>query len=128
LSQEDKHGGKEIVGYWEEGLAIYTDGTREEHSSSSEVVQNDASDMVEIDNGATSSLETNETAVEFRVDTEGMWEEKCGDHMDSKQFGPMSVGGDIVFPQSKHLFGLPEHASSTQLKSTTGSGSYYKGP
>lgn len=28
--EEDRHGGKEIVGYWEDGLAIYADGTREE--------------------------------------------------------------------------------------------------
>jgi len=42
----------------------------------------------------------------------------------------MSVGMEIVFPQSAHLFGLPEHASSAQLKTTSGSDGhhYYKEP
>eukprot|EP00957_Ditylum_brightwellii_P026263 1986677-Ditylum_brightwellii.AAC.1 len=29
-TKDNKHGDKEIVGYWEDGLAIYADGTREE--------------------------------------------------------------------------------------------------
>lgn len=126
-SQEDKHGGKEIVGYWEDGLAIYADGTREEHTHVSQD-KNDASDTVKTNIGASSLAQNEMNAAEFQVDTEGMWEEKFGDHLDSKPFGPMSVGGDIVFPQSNHLFGLPEHASSTQLRPTTGNGSYYKEP
>jgi len=64
----------------------------------------------------------------FYFDTDGMWEEKFGPHTDSKPYGPMSVGADITFPASTHLFGLPEHASSTQLKGTTGVGSHYKEP
>ena len=28
--EEDRHGGKEVVNYWEDGLAIYADGTKEE--------------------------------------------------------------------------------------------------
>jgi alpha 1,3-glucosidase len=126
-SQEDKHGGKEIVGYWEDGLAIYADGTREEHAHHVSQGDIDVSETAQISNNE-SSFGKSKSDGEFQVDTEGMWEEKFGDHVDSKPFGPMSVGGDIVFPQSKHLFGLPEHASGTQLKSTTGNGSYYKEP
>ena len=62
------------------------------------------------------------------LDSEGMWEEEFQKHVDSKPFGPMSVGADIIFPQSKHLFGLPEHASSTQLKTTHGDGAHYTDP
>ena len=63
-------------------------------------------------------------------DTDGMWEEKFGDHSDSKPFGPMSVGMELTFPASNHLFVLPEHASSTQLKTTAGNDGhhYYKEP
>ena len=31
-SEEDRHQGKEVVDYWEDGLAIYADGTKEERS------------------------------------------------------------------------------------------------
>ena len=65
---------------------------------------------------------------EFHFDTDGMWEESFASHQDSKPYGPMSVGADITFPSSKHIFGLPEHASSTQLKGTTGEGAHYKEP
>ena len=67
---------------------------------------------------------------EEEYDTDGMWEEKFGDHLDSKPYGPMSVGMELTFPASNHLFGLPEHASSTQLKTTAGSDGhhYYKEP
>jgi len=98
--EEDRHGGKEIVGYWEDGLAIYADGTREERQD----------------------VETLDTASNAKgdFDTKDMWEEKFGSHVDSKPHGPMSVGMELTFPSSKHLFGLPEHASSTQLKTTKG--------
>jgi alpha 1,3-glucosidase len=98
--EEDRHGGKEIVGYWEDGLAIYADGTREERR----IIEN----MDTASNGG------------GEFDTKDMWEERFGDHIDSKPHGPMSVGMELTFPSSKHLFGLPEHASSTQLKTTKG--------
>jgi alpha 1,3-glucosidase len=98
---------KEIVGYWEDGLAIYADGTREERK----VEEEDHRKLSELD-----------------LDREGLWEEKFGTHMDHKRNGPTSVGSDITFPQSKFLFGLPEHASSTALKRTVGEGAPYKHP
>jgi len=32
--------------------------------------------------------------------------------------GPQSVGADFTFHKTKHLFGIPEHASSLALKDT----------
>ncbi|VEU43012.1 unnamed protein product [Pseudo-nitzschia multistriata] len=100
---------KEIVGYWEDGLAIYADGTREERKE-----QKEATDHRQLS--------------ELELDKEGMWEENFGPHTDSKPHGPMSVGSDITFPGSKFLYGLPEHASSTALKQTTGNKAEYKNP
>ena len=97
---------KEIVGYWEDGLAIYSDGTREEKKTKI----------------------TEESRNLKETDTDGLWEEKFGDHKDSKPFGPMSVGMDISFPGSYHLYGIPEHASSATLKPTVGENSHYKEP
>ncbi len=121
--EEDRHGGKEIVGYWEDGLAIYADGTREERKDD-EPVDLDADSIAE--EKRRSLMDESEGG--FHFDTDGMWEEKFGSHTDSKPYGPMSVGADITFPASTHLFGLPEHASSTQLKGTTGMGAHYKEP
>lgn len=101
--------GKEIVGYWEDGLAIYADGTREERAE-----KNQASDHRQLS--------------EVELDREGLWEEKFGSHVDTKPRGPMSVGSDITFPGSKFLYGLPEHASSTALKRTIGKDAEYKHP
>ena len=51
-------------------------------------------------------------------DESGMWEETWKSHVDSKPYGPTSVGVDISFPGSKHVYGLPEHADSFVLKQT----------
>ena len=101
---------KEIVGYWEDGLAIYADGTREEK----EEVKEDALDHRKLS--------------ESDLDRDGMWEEKFSSHPDTKPHGPMSVGIDISFPNSNHIFGLPEHASSTVLKTTQGDEAHYTEP
>jgi len=127
--EEDRHGGKEIVGYWEDGLAIYADGTREEKKefdledlSSNSILQKERKRRILMD--VQEGIDEN-----FQFDTDDMWEEKFGDHLDTKPYGPMSVGADISFPASTHLFGLPEHASSTQLKRTTGNnGAHYQEP
>jgi alpha 1,3-glucosidase len=104
---EDGKTEKEIVGYWEDGLAIYADGTREERKT----VEEDHRNLSELD-----------------LDREGLWEESFGSHKDSKPYGPMSVGADISFPGSSFLYGLPEHASATALKTTIGENSEYEDP
>jgi mannosyl-oligosaccharide alpha-1,3-glucosidase len=108
IDEEPVEGGKEIVGYWEDGLAIYADGTREEKKV-----------FVE---------ETHRRLSEMELDQEGLWEENFGSHTDSKPYGPMSVGMDISFPSSTHLYGIPEHAASAVLQTTTGEGSHFKEP
>ncbi|KAL7547957.1 hypothetical protein ACHAWF_011228 [Thalassiosira exigua] len=125
--EDDRHGGKEIVGYWEDGLAIYADGTREEKREAESLPEDDGDDVVEDEVAAAAKLEADEgegresrRLDEARYDTDGMWDEKFGDHHDTKPHGPMSVGMELMFPMSTHLFGLPEHASSTQLKTTHG--------
>ena len=100
---------KEIVGYWEDGLAIYADGTREERTEKNQEANH-------------------RQLTDVGLDREGLWEEKFGPHIDSKPRGPMSVGSDITFPGSKFLYGLPEHASSTALKRTIGKNAEYKHP
>lgn len=37
---------------------------------------------------------------------------------DQRPFGPMSVGMDIYFPNSDHVYGIPEHADSFSLRDT----------
>eukprot|EP00613_Pedinella_sp_CCMP2098_P070138 CAMPEP_0171921638 /NCGR_PEP_ID=MMETSP0993-20121228/20470_1 /TAXON_ID=483369 /ORGANISM="non described non described, Strain CCMP2098" /LENGTH=937 /DNA_ID=CAMNT_0012559095 /DNA_START=98 /DNA_END=2911 /DNA_ORIENTATION=+ len=103
---EDKHKGKKIVGYWEDGLAIYEDGSREEKDEA----------------------ELAPPADHLDAEGDGFWEESFGGHQDSKPYGPSSVGMDISFPGSSHIYGLPEHASSMTLKTTTGPDSHYKEP
>ena len=41
---------------------------------------------------------------DLELDREGLWEEHFGSHKDSKPYGPMSVGADIAFPKSKHVY------------------------
>lgn len=102
----DRHGGKKIVGYWEDGLAIYEDGTREEKIA---VEDND----VEVD-----------TDGEISNNEDESWVEKFGPHVDSRPDGPMSVGMDFSFPFADHIYGIPEHASPLSLPtSKVGSGS-----
>lgn len=46
------------------------------------------------------------------------WEESFSGNTDSKPRGPESIGVDIDFPLSQHIYGLPEHADSFTLKNT----------
>ncbi|XP_063725366.1 neutral alpha-glucosidase C-like isoform X2 [Symsagittifera roscoffensis] len=48
----------------------------------------------------------------------GMWDESFKSHPDSKPRGPASVGMDIGFPGFKHIYGIPEHADSFNLRNT----------
>ncbi|XP_035696628.1 neutral alpha-glucosidase AB-like isoform X1 [Branchiostoma floridae] len=58
-------------------------------------------------------------------DEPGMWEETFKSHHDSKPHGPSSVGLDFSFPGVEHVYGIPEHADSFALKTTT-SGEPYR--
>ena len=76
--------GKKITGYWEDGLAIYEDGTREEKPTEEEEAKRRA--LAE-------------------ANAEDSWEEYFGGHTDSRPHGPASVGLDVRFPGSQHLYG-----------------------
>lgn len=106
---------KEIVGYWEDGLAIYADGTREEKKD----IAKDEEEQEE---------EATHRKLSEGADREGLWEEKFGSHHDSKPQGPMSLGWDVRFPQSRHLYGIPEHAASAVLQTTKGPDAHFQEP
>lgn len=113
LSEEDRHGGKEVLSYGEDGLAIYTDGTREEKHALEEEAMEET---------------PNEDA------TRASWKESFGGHNDKRPNGPMSVGIDFSFPSATHVYGIPEHATRLSLQSTKvhssypGGSSHYKEP
>ena len=90
---------KKIVDYNEHGHAIYEDGTTS--ADEADPAQN-APDAVEHESN------------------DGAWEESFGGHQDTKPFGPQSVGVDMFFPNAKHVYGIPEHATKMALKSTMG--------
>lgn len=52
------------------------------------------------------------------TDAADMWEENFKSHPDTKPYGPASVGLDVTFVGSEHVYGIPEHASSLALKNT----------
>ncbi|KAM8781438.1 neutral alpha-glucosidase C isoform 1-T1 [Rhynchonycteris naso] len=48
----------------------------------------------------------------------GLWEEKFRKYVDVKVNGPASIGLDFSLPGFEHLYGIPQHAESHQLKNT----------
>ncbi|XP_059117179.1 neutral alpha-glucosidase C isoform X1 [Peromyscus eremicus] len=54
----------------------------------------------------------------------GLWEEKFGKFVDVKANGPSSVGLDFSFHGFEHLYGIPQHAESHQLKNTRDGDAY----
>lgn len=89
-SEVDRHQGKEVVDYWEDGLAIYADGTKEERRL---------------------DQKTSADSSSFEGDN-------FGGHKDSQPLGPKSVGIDFSFPYAEHVYGIPEHATSLSLPTT----------
>jgi len=97
----DRHGGKEVVDYGEDGLAIYADGTKEERRV--------------LDDRSTQGHD-------------GDGPETFQGHTDHKRNGPTSVGLDLAFPGFTQLYGLPEHAGPLALRTTRGAGAQYSDP
>ncbi|OQV19919.1 Neutral alpha-glucosidase AB [Hypsibius exemplaris] len=54
------------------------------------------------------------------------WEETFKGHVDSKPFGPNSIGLDVSFIGFDNLYGIPEHADSLRLRSTKANGDPYR--
>jgi len=92
---------------------------------SNEPDQSETGGSVEPVEGAETKEEGTPSAEEKPEEEEpGMWEETWKSHTDSKPYGPTSVGVDISFPGSKHVYGLPEHADSFALRQTKGNEPY----
>ncbi|XP_067640752.1 neutral alpha-glucosidase AB isoform X2 [Eurosta solidaginis] len=58
------------------------------------------------------------------INDPGAWEENFKSHQDSKPYGPEAIALDFSFPQAEVLFGIPEHADTFALKSTSGTDPY----
>lgn len=54
----------------------------------------------------------------------GLWEEKFGNFVDVKANGPSSIGLDFSLHGFEHLYGIPQHAESHQLKNTSDGDAY----
>eukprot|EP01095_Lingulamoeba_sp_RSL-Kostka_P001495 TRINITY_DN12075_c0_g1_i1.p1 TRINITY_DN12075_c0_g1~~TRINITY_DN12075_c0_g1_i1.p1 ORF type:complete len:916 (+),score=328.64 TRINITY_DN12075_c0_g1_i1:28-2775(+) len=68
----------------------------------------------------------NDNSVYKKMNDEDAWEENFSGHNDKKPFGPSSVGLDFTFNGAKHVYGIPEHASSFSLKTTVGETDPYR--
>jgi hypothetical protein len=53
-------------------------------------------------------------------DPEAWWHESFKGHSDSKPKGPEAISFDLTFVGAKHVYGLPERATSMALKPTVG--------
>lgn len=56
----------------------------------------------------------------------GSWEDTHDGKTDKKIRGPESVALDVFFPGSKHVYGIPEHADSMNLRTTKNQGDPYR--
>ncbi|XP_004521723.1 neutral alpha-glucosidase AB isoform X2 [Ceratitis capitata] len=72
----------------------------------------------------TDSPDANEVKSSDEITDPGAWEENFKSHHDSKPYGPEAVALDFSFPEAEVLFGIPEHADSFVLKSTSGTDPY----
>lgn len=66
--------------------------------------------------------------IDIGIDTSDAWSSSFGGTTDTHPHGPQSVGIDITFFETGHVYGIPEHASSFALKSTDGAGEGYGEP
>ncbi|KAI0077196.1 alpha-glucosidase [Panus rudis PR-1116 ss-1] len=65
----------------------------------------------------------------FEGDSEdAWWGEQWSSWTDSKPKGPESLSVDITFPNHGHVYGIPQHASTLDLRTTTGEEPYYSDP
>ncbi|KAL4245068.1 glycosyl hydrolase 31 family protein [Abortiporus biennis] len=56
------------------------------------------------------------------------WEESFSSWTDTKPKGPQSLFIDVTFPNHGHVYGIPQHASTLDLRTTTGEDPYYSDP
>ncbi|KAJ3433066.1 hypothetical protein M0812_22016 [Anaeramoeba flamelloides] len=51
-------------------------------------------------------------------DDQPNYEERFGGNTDSRPYGPSSVALDVIFPDTEHIYGLPEHSTKLSLEDT----------
>ncbi|KAH8996840.1 glycoside hydrolase family 31 protein [Lactarius akahatsu] len=59
---------------------------------------------------------------------DAFWEESFGSWTDTKPKGPESLSLDIDFPRHGHVYGIPQHATSLDLPTTTGENPFFEEP
>ncbi|KAI9511435.1 alpha-glucosidase [Russula earlei] len=65
----------------------------------------------------------------FEGDVEdAYWEESFNSWTDNKPKGPESLSLDIDFPHHGHVYGIPQHATSLDLPTTTGENPFFSDP
>ena len=113
----DPHHGRRILDWGEDGKPIYAD---EDGDAAAAAAAGDVEDIMDGAAGAGRDLAA--------ADPDDLWEERFQSHTDSKPHGPTSVGVDVTFEGAAHVYGIPEHATSLNLKSTDGSTGGYSEP
>jgi alpha 1,3-glucosidase len=94
----DRHQGKRVVNFGENGRAVYEDGSTEE--------KRDYKDM-------------HAEQEQYQPHHPLRRGDRFGGHVDPQAEGPLSVGVDFAFPFAQHVYGIPEHATSLSLPTTT---------
>lgn len=98
--------------------------TRPERPAVVEKSVDDSADAVQEDGEEKPAQEEEPMEEEAATEEVDMWEETFKSHTDSKPNGPTSVGVDISFPGVEHVYGIPEHADSLNLKTTKSTDPY----
>ncbi|VDL81278.1 unnamed protein product [Nippostrongylus brasiliensis] len=84
-------------------------------------IYNDRSDLIaQVNRDGKLKVEEYRLKEDGKEYAEDFWEETFKSFTDSKPFGSSSVGVDVSFVGFAHAYGLPEHADSFALKTTTG--------
>lgn len=110
---------RQAKAYDEAGRPIEDQSSAQESSEASEAATQEApqaspqEEVPQADqpNDEAHQLESSSTEVQTYVETFSTF-------TDHRPYGPMSIGVDIYFPNSDHVYGIPEHADSFSLKDT----------
>ncbi|KAG6333168.1 hypothetical protein ID866_5923 [Astraeus odoratus] len=77
---------------------------------------------------AQAPLQSNPAAWFEGEEQDAWWEETWSTWTDSKPKGPESLSLDITFPNHRHVYGIPQHATNLSLPTTTGPDAAYTDP
>lgn len=77
---------------------------------------------------AQTTLQLNNRAWFEGEEQDAWWEETWSSWTDSKPKGPESLSLDVTFPNHRHVYGIPQHATNLSLPTTTGPDAGYTDP